>query len=261
MQMAHVAFETGASTHVGKVRQRNEDSYLIHPEVGVWAVADGMGGHEDGHFASRAVVEALSSIGIQNTASDLLKVCESRIFEANLRVIDTSRQRNGVVIGTTVTVLLASDGYFASLWCGDSRIYLVRNDEITQLSRDHTEIQELLINGRITAEEAANWSGSNAITRAIGVAEVPELEFTSGPLNSGDIFVICSDGLTRHVADREILECVSVNTSQQACDSLIGKTLERGALDNVTIIVVRYLPRTDRNTTPQTYSAHPEVQT
>jgi len=138
---------------------------------------------------------------------------------------------------------------------------MVRNGEITQLSRDHTEVQELLINGTITAEEAANWSGSNAITRAIGVVEVPELEFTSGPLNSGDIFVICSDGLTRHVADREILECVSINTSQQACDSLIGKTLERGALDNVTIIVVRYLPRTDRNTAPQTDPAHPEVGT
>lgn len=252
MQMVHVSFETGVSTHVGKVRERNEDSYLIRPEVGVWAVADGMGGHEDGHFASRAVVEALSSIEVQNSASDLLKVCESRIFEANLRVIDTSRQRNGVVIGTTVAVLLAADGYFASLWCGDSRIYMVRNGEIIQLSRDHTEVQELLINGTITAEEAASWNGSNAITRAIGVVEVPELEFTSGPLNSGDIFVICSDGLTRHVTDREILEFVSVNTSQQACDCLIVKTLERGALDNVTIIVVRYLSQTNRDAAPQT---------
>jgi serine/threonine protein phosphatase PrpC len=103
------------------------------------------------------------------------------------------------------------------------------------------------MNGAITAEEARTWPGSNVITRAIGVADVPELEMTSGPLNAGDVFVVCSDGLTRHVEDDEILQCVSENVSQQACDRLIVLTLERGALDNVTVVVVRYRPEPEPN--------------
>jgi len=110
------------------------------------------------------------------------------------------------------------------------------------LSRDHTEVQELLVNGVITAEEAKTWSGSNVITRAIGVYDEPELEITSGPLQAGDSFVICSDGLTRHVEDTEIRDRVTTKLPQQACDELIALALERGGLDNVTIVVARYLP-------------------
>jgi len=241
MRQARVLFETGAATHVGKVRSRNEDSYLTRPEAGIWAVADGMGGHEDGDFASHTVIEALQSIEPPGSASELLALCENGLFDANSRLIEISRSR-GNITGTTVVVLLAFDGYFASLWCGDSRMYRVRDGKITQISRDHTEVQELLTSGAITPEEAATWNGTNVITRAIGVHDVPELEMTSDPLNANDVFVMCTDGLTQHVEDREILQCVSDGPSQQACDSLIALTLERGALDNVTVIVVRYRP-------------------
>jgi protein phosphatase len=242
MRQARVLFETGAATHVGKVRSRNEDCYLTRPEAGLWAVADGMGGHEDGDVASRAVIEALESIGAANSASELLTLCENRIFDANSQLQEISRQR-GIITGTTVVVLLVSDGYFASLWCGDSRLYRVRHGDITQLSRDHTEVQDLLSSGAITPEQASNWPGRNVITRAIGVFEIPELELSSDPLNTNDTFIICTDGLTQHVRDAEILQCVSDNsTPQQACDRLIELTLERGALDNVTIVVVRYSP-------------------
>jgi protein phosphatase len=241
MESAYVMFETGAATHVGKVRQRNEDSYLARPETGIWAVADGMGGHESGDLASHTVIEALQSIQAPPSARDLLSLCEDRIFDANARLKEIGRQRGGIIIGTTVTVLLAFEGYFACVWSGDSRMYMVREGKITQLSRDHTEVQDLLVNGAITPDEARTWPGSNVITRAIGVADVPELEMTSGPLNAGDVFVMCSDGLTQHVEDDEILQCVSANVSQQeACDRLIVLTLERGAVDNVTVIVVRY---------------------
>ena len=119
---------------------------------------------------------------------------------------------------------------------------MVRDGKITQLSCDHTEVQDLVQSGTITPEEARTWPGSNVITRAIGVEDVPELEMTSGSLSAGDVFVMCSDGLIRHVEDDEILQCVSANVSQQACDRLIVLTLERGALDNVTVVVVRYHP-------------------
>jgi serine/threonine protein phosphatase PrpC len=240
MGMPQALFETGAATHVGKVRLRNEDSYLTRPEAGIWAVADGMGGHADGDMASQTVIEALNSIAAPNSARELLSLCESRILEANSRLQEISRQRGGITIGTTVTVLLAFEGYFASVWCGDSRIYMVRDGTITQVSRDHTELQDLLTSGVITAEQAATWSGSNAITRAIGVIDLPELELSSGPLNAGDVFVICTDGLTQHVKDDEILRCVDARKSQEACNRLIALTLERGAVDNVTVVVVRY---------------------
>jgi protein phosphatase len=247
MDRSTARFETGAATHVGKVRRRNEDSYLARPETGIWAVADGMGGHESGDLASHTVIEALESIQPPPSAQDLLSLCEERIFDANACLNEIGRQRGGIIIGTTVTVLLAFDGYFACVWSGDSRMYMVREGKITQISRDHTEVQDLVTNGAITPEEARTWPGSNVITRAIGVADVPELEMTSGPLNAGDVFVVCSDGLTRHVEDDEILQCVSANVSQQACDRLIVLTLERGALDNVTVIVVRYRPEQEPN--------------
>jgi protein phosphatase len=233
-------FETGAATHVGKVRQRNEDSYLARPETGIWAIADGMGGHENGDLASRTVVEELQLIETPPSASELLTLCEERIFNANARLKEISRQQGGIIMGTTVAVLLAFDSHYAGLWSGDSRLYLVRDGRITQISRDHTEVQELLASGTITAEEAKTWPGSNAITRAIGVDDEPELELTSGSLNVDDVFVICSDGLIRHVEDEEILDCVSAGPAQQACDRLIVLTLERGANDNVTVIVMRY---------------------
>jgi len=241
MGEAQTLFDTGASTHIGLVRSRNEDSYLTRPEVGIWAVADGMGGHKDGDLASHTVIEALKSIQAPTSASELLTLCENSIFDANARLIEVGRQR-GDIIGTTIAVLLISDGYFACLWCGDSRIYLVREEGITQVSRDHTEVQDLLTNRVITPEEASAWSGGNAITRAIGVVDLPELEVSSGVLNAGDLFVVCTDGLTRHVEDGEILHCVRANTPQQACDRLILLTLERGAVDNVTAIVIQSNP-------------------
>jgi serine/threonine protein phosphatase PrpC len=239
MRKVHASFQTGAASHVGLVRGRNEDNYLVRPEAGIWAVADGMGGHDDGDVASRTVIEALQSIDAPNSADELLSLCENSIFEANSRLKELGRQHGDAIIGTTVAVLLAFDGYFACIWCGDSRIYMVRQDTIAQISRDHTEVQDLIARGVLTAEEAETWSGRNAITRAIGVLDCPELEMRSGPIDVGDIFVLCTDGLTRHVQDSEIFHVVTKNGPQAACDQLIQLTLDRGALDNVTLIVTR----------------------
>jgi serine/threonine protein phosphatase PrpC len=241
MQHAHAIFETGSATHVGRVRERNEDCYLARPETGIWAVADGMGGHADGDVASRTLVRALASIERPASAAALLDLVEECVTQANARLRELGQER-GEVVGTTLAVLLAFEDYYACVWSGDSRIYLVRQGEIVQLSRDHTEVEELLAEGSITAEEAKTWAGRNGVTRAIGVYDLPELEMTSGPLRPGDSFIICSDGLTRHVQEEEILHCVSADLSQQACDALIALTLERGAVDNVTVVIARYQP-------------------
>src|ERR1700704_5787287 len=171
-------YDTGAATHVGNVRTRNEDSYLPRPEAGIWGVADGMGGHEAGDLASQTVIAALQSIEAPASAADLLSHCEDRVASANGRLKEISRDRGGVTIGATLAVLLAFDGFYACVWSGDSRIYVVRAGEILQLSRDHTEVEELLASGVITPKEAKTWAGKNAVTRAIGVYDEPELEIT-----------------------------------------------------------------------------------
>src|SRR3954451_25073924 len=173
------SFDSGVASDVGKLRERNEDSYLVKPQAGVWAVADGMGGHHAGDIASQTVIAALQSIELPTSPASLLAECEARVASANSRIQEIGRERGGITMGATLAVLLAFDGHYACVWCGDSRIYVVRAGAILRLSRDHTEVQELLTSGAITAEEAETWGGRNVITRAIGVSDEPELEITS----------------------------------------------------------------------------------
>jgi protein phosphatase len=251
MDTARVMFDTGAATHVGRVRKRNEDSFLARPDTGLWAVADGMGGHDAGDLASQTVIQALQTIERPRSAADFLALCEQRVADANSRLRAISRERGGNIIGATLAALLTYDGFFACVWSGDSRIYVARAGAIIQLSRDHTEVQDLVSEGVITPDEAKTWPGRNVITRAIGVSDQPELEMRSGPLAPGDSFVICSDGLTNHVADPEIMEYVNSYGPQQACDALIALTLERGAADNVTVVIVRYQPAATAAASPE----------
>jgi len=181
MRDAKSWIEAGAATHVGKVRQQNEDNYLVATRLGLWAVADGMGGHAAGDIASRTVVEELAAIAVPATASELLTNCERRIVSANSRLKKLADER-GAVIGTTVAVLLIFDGHYAAVWSGDSRIYRVRKRRIEQISVDHTEVQELISEGKLTAEEARAWPRRNVITRAIGVSDDPELEIKGSAL-------------------------------------------------------------------------------
>jgi protein phosphatase len=232
--------EAGAATHIGRVRQHNEDNYLLATHHGVWAVADGMGGHDAGDVASRVVVEELNAIATPSTAADLLASCEASMIVANGRLKKLSDERGGATVGTTVAVLLAFEAFYAGVWSGDSRIYRIRQQCIEQISLDHSEVQELVSEGKLNAEEARSWPRKNVITRAIGVRDNPELEMKSGTLEPGDIFVLCTDGLTVHVEDSEILALASQHPPQEACDLLIALTLDRGALDNVTLVVVRF---------------------
>ena len=232
--------EAGAATHVGKARQQNEDNYLVLTESGVWAVADGMGGHSAGDLASFTVVDELRRIVPASSAAELLADCEARIVDANNRLRKITDERQGGIIGTTVAVLLVYEEFFACIWAGDSRLYRIRKSGIEQLSVDHTEAQELLAEGKLTAEEARSWLRRNVITRAIGTYDDLELEMINGTLEHDDVFVICSDGLTTHVEDQEILALANNNPPQRACDLLISLTLDRGATDNVTVVIVRF---------------------
>ena len=231
-------FESYGLSHRGRVREHNEDNYLILPRSGLWLVADGMGGHEAGEFASATIVEHLSTIGIATSAPDLRARFEDRLIGAHDEIRATSQQ-HGVTIGSTVAALLVMDGRFACLWSGDSRVYLVRAGVISQISRDHTEVQELLDRGVINDAEARDWPRKNVITRAVGVGEDIVIDYQHGELHPGDVFVLGTDGLTAHVSDEEIETMVNSTGAQAACEALLSMVLDRGGTDNVTVVIVR----------------------
>lgn len=230
--------ETGSVSHPGSVRRENEDRCLVAAEIGVFAVADGMGGHADGALASTTIVEALASIGVAVSAADLMARLEDRLLRANAQIWAEGRAR-GSVTGSTVAVLLIFGRDYACVWSGDSRIYRIRDGAIVQLTRDHTEGRDLFERGILSAVEMATWPRRHVITRAIGVHERPEVDLEQGRLLPGDIFVLCSDGLTGHVSDADILLAAGTSAPQWACDALRDLTLERGASDNITVVVVR----------------------
>ena len=249
MDVSPLSFDVSSVTHAGKVRVRNEDSCLVRTDTGLWAVADGMGGHEAGDLASRILVESLDAIEQPEAALDLLEQCETQIFRANQQIVDLSRARDGATIGTTVAVLLVRDKHYACVWAGDSRVYLINGGAIKQLSRDHTEVEELVAAGTLSREAAKNWP-NNVITRAVGVAEDLELEIVSGSADPGDIFVICSDGLTKHLRDDEILQYAAGRNARAACEVMLELALERGGFDNVTAVVVRLMAAVPRSSEP-----------
>ncbi|RLJ36310.1 protein phosphatase [Litoreibacter meonggei] len=239
MGTGQFTYETGAGSDTGVVRDHNEDSYLSKPESGVWVVADGMGGHEAGDFASQAIVERISSIGRPASAPDLQARFMERLTRAHDVIVEQSQALGGATIGATLVALLMHEDLFACVWSGDSRIYMMRDGQFRQVTTDHTEVQELLNSGAITEEQAEHWPRKNVITRAIGVSSKPNTDETFGSLQAGDVFLLCSDGLTEHVEDHEMASVLASHEPQAACDALIQTTLSRGARDNVTVVVVR----------------------
>ncbi len=231
-------FESVAATHAGAVRRLNEDAFLDNPDVGLWAVADGVGGHARGDYASQTLVAALSRIGRQESAIDLLAAVRHQVamVNANLRAF---AENEGVdLTATTVAALLCFGRHYAVVWAGDSRVYLLRDAQLRQLTRDHTMVQELVEVGAITPEEALRHPHRNVVTRAVGAAGELELEMVQDRLQPGDVFLLCSDGLGKVIGDDEIAAALQQVTSAAVPDRLIGTALERGGPDNVTIVLV-----------------------
>lgn len=231
-------FDSGWATHEGRVRTLNEDRVLVEPAAGLWLVADGMGGHNAGDVASSEIVSQLATMGRSSSASDQHARFVDRLNRANRALLDYSRDNNGATVGSTVAALLIHETEYRCLWLGDSRIYRVRRRGIEQLSHDHSQVQEFIDSGVLTPEEALGFAGRNIITRAVGVDAELDIDCAYGTLEPGDSYVLCSDGLTAHCSDIDILDAVSGRTAQSACDLLIETTLMRGATDNVSVVVV-----------------------
>jgi Serine/threonine protein phosphatase len=227
-------------SHVGRVRKLNEDRYFADPQAGVWAVADGMGGHDAGDLASEAIVRALGEIREIRSALELDDHFRDRIAKANDAIRRLSAERGNVVIGSTVVGLLTFGEAYRCVWAGDSRAYLLRGHVLTQLSRDHTELQDLIDRGMLTPEEVANYPRKNIITNAIGVSDYVHLDISDGEIKPGDTFLLCSDGLTAHVSSQEIGEIMAGRRVREICEQLVELTLERGATDNVTVCAIQF---------------------
>src|SRR5688572_21295313 len=220
MKQTPFQYESWAVSHEGRVRDLNEDRYLMDSGLGLWVVADGMGGYDAGEVASNGIVEQLKTIGVSTSASDQHARFVDRLNQAN-EELQIYAQRNGGIIGSTVAALLIFDGEYRCLWLGDSRVYLLRRGSLAQLSRDHSEVQELVEQGILSPEEARTWRGRNVITRAVGVHSEIDVEAAYGEIEVGDAFLLCSDGLTAHASDADILEAVSGRSAKAACETLL----------------------------------------
>lgn len=228
-----------AASHPGPVRPHNEDRFVNRPEAGLWAVADGAGGHEAGQLAAEAVKEALDAMPADLSATDALAEVRVRIAGVHGRLRVEAIERGGLV-ATTVVVILARDGHFVCLWAGDSRAYLLRAGTLTQLTHDHSLVRELVDAGSLSADKVEDYPRANVITRAVG-AEVDEVELdkVTGKLLLGDRFLLCSDGLTKVVADADVGAVLTAEENGPA-ERLLLTGLARGAGDNVTIVVFEF---------------------
>ena len=231
-------YVVGSATHPGLVRKENEDGLALHPGGALWAVADGMGGHANGRWAAAQVVDELSQAALDGSLDADCDAIADALAEANARII-AAATASGATCGATVVALRIAGGRYACLWAGDSRIYRLRGGEFRQLTRDHSHVEQLVDAGIITPEQAVNHPLANVITRAVGVAPDLALDVVEDTVSPRDSFLLCSDGLNKCLSDDEIAAIAGTHPPSEACDALLAATLQRGAPDNVSVIVVR----------------------
>jgi len=225
----------GVITDTGRKRRRNEDAYVCEPPL--FAIADGMGGAQAGEVASRLAAAALKESGAKTLGG------EERIFdliqEANRRVYDrSSTDPNTSGMGTTITVALVENGNVAFGHVGDSRAYLIRDGRMEQVTEDHSLVNELMKSGKLSREEAETHPQRSVITRALGTDPDVDADTFTIEAKSGDVFLLCSDGLTDMVGEREILELVELNRQDidAALKSLVKAANRSGGEDNITVV-------------------------
>ncbi|MBL8264803.1 PP2C family protein-serine/threonine phosphatase [Steroidobacter sp.] len=225
-------YVSAGSTDVGRLRASNQDAFVEFNDVGVWSVADGMGGYRDGDVASRMVCEGLQKLSAEGSLEEAIGVLRQRMSDVNRRLYEASvRPINPIVSGSTVAILVVRRTACAVLWAGDSRVYRFRQGHLTQLTTDHTWAAEL--NLQHPDEEA-----DHAITRAVGGEGTLTLDLRRDRVRLGDRYLLCSDGLTRELHDTQIAAALGAEDVKSAAKKLIDATLQAGARDNVTVVIV-----------------------
>lgn len=234
--MQEFRIEDVSATHVGQVRKENEDSYVAIPEAQIWVVADGMGGHVNGKYASQAIVDAVAEVSYPDDLEHACDALAQSVHQANASIFAKSIEA-GTQMGSTFVGMAIRGDQFAVMWSGDSRAYVCRNHQLIQLTSDHTQVQAMIDRGLLTSEEALVHPMRHVLARAVGVEDDLQIDAVRDSILPGDMFLLCSDGLYGLVSDNEIGEILE-HSGPSACDELVALCLERGAPDNVTITLV-----------------------
>ena len=250
--------DIAGKTDPGKVRERNEDSIALAPEFGLMVVADGMGGHNSGEVASGLAVETILSFakdflgkgrnavpeGADKTLSARARQLQHFIQSANTVIYEKSRAfKKDQGMGTTVVAALADDRSLTVAHVGDSRLYLLRNKRLERLTEDHSLVQDQVRHGLITQEQAEKSNLQNILTRALGTESVVKVDTADHPVLPGDVFMLCSDGLTKMVTEDEMAKVLAEDKpAVEAVDTLIRMANAAGGVDNVTVAVAKAAP-------------------
>jgi len=226
-------FEAASRSDSGPMRALNEDRVVVSP--GLWAVADGMGGHEAGDVAAQMVADALAALAGKG---DLVAVADAvaALEGANAALLHGTL---GGTSGSTIVALIVHGRTYHCLWAGDSRAYLWRENRLRPLTRDHSLVQELVDAGVLEPDQARDHPRANVITRAIGVSELLQLDRADGRVESRDIFLLCSDGLTGALSEWEIASLLARADLDTLADDMLGAALAKPARDNVSFILIR----------------------
>lgn len=243
-----------AVTDIGRVRKLNEDAYYHDPDhMGLFIVADGMGGHQAGEVASalavKSISEALKGVLPHCRSAQALDDClRDAVVRTNRTIYELAMSDAGYNgMGTTVVVCAVQRGQAHIAHIGDSRAYLIRAGALKQLTTDHSLVQELLSRGRITEAEAVDHPRKNILTRALGTDPAVEVDTTHLDLLPGDRIMLCTDGLTNHVDAQELLEFAQKDPLQEACGEMVRLANNRGGFDNMTVLIVENTPAQEGN--------------
>lgn len=234
-------WRSAGRTDRGKLRSRNEDAFLDCPRRGCWAVADGMGGHQAGDVASQLVVDSLALLPGRGSLDERVEATRRCLQWLNRRLgeeLTVSAQGGDRTMGSTVVALLLQGDRAACVWAGDSRCYLWRAQTLYQLSRDHS-LFEQLIDQRVSLERARAHPDARALTRAIGSGEPLRPQVLELGTLSGDVFLLCSDGLYQALSHGELGQALSLGNPQRILDQLFAGVLRGAARDNLTAVVVQ----------------------
>ena len=238
--------EVSSATSVGCIRSLNEDSFFVsEPDskgTVLAIVADGMGGHNAGEVASGKAVGILQNGIFKETDMSAKDVLIKAVEDANQEIYEMSiNKKNLSGMGTTITACLAMENSVTAVQVGDSRLYLIRKDKISQVTKDHSLVEMLVENGTITKEEAKNHPQKNIITRAVGTDKTVEADIYEFSVKKGDTVLLCSDGLVNMVDDEEILSVIkSAETLDAAANTLVSQAEKAGGTDNITVILIRF---------------------
>jgi len=233
-------FSSAGVTDPGKVRAYNEDAFLDAPQHRLWVVADGMGGHSAGDYASRTIVERLAKVPPAAQIADYVDAVEKELDAVNDDLQRYARQQHVALVGATIVLLIAGPEYMVCGWAGDSRAYRFHDGKLEQLSRDHSALQEMMDSGQFQVHPGESAPRSNAITRAVGGEQKLFLDWMVATWTPGTQFLLCTDGVTKELADHEIEEALKQpRDPKQAAEGVVRAAIDRGGRDNTTALLVR----------------------